>query len=227
MKAEERTVEPVDIGNKIKNARAKAGLTQEQAAEALGVSRQTISNWENEKTYPDIVSVVKMSDLYGVSLDHLLKGEPPMSEYLDYLGESTNIVKSRDRLAGLILAAVCLGVWTVSLLAFWCFTSGSDAMGYSLLYLWLLLPVTIFTVSLAAGKNGCWGRLKWFAPPVFGLAYMLAQYATFQMANMLSTGILRTPEWGMFLAGALISLAGMGLGAGIRRLKARLRRCEK
>ena len=39
----------LDIGAKIKDARAAAGLTQEQAAEALGVSRQTISNWENEK----------------------------------------------------------------------------------------------------------------------------------------------------------------------------------
>ena len=63
----------MDIGVKIKNARIKTNLTQEQAAEAIGVSRQTISNWENEKTYPDIVSVVKMSDLYDIILDRLLK----------------------------------------------------------------------------------------------------------------------------------------------------------
>ena len=61
----------MDIGIKIKNARIKANLTQEQVAEALSVSRQTISNWENEKTYPDIISVIKMSDLYDISLDHL------------------------------------------------------------------------------------------------------------------------------------------------------------
>ena len=60
----------MDIGTKIKNARISANLTQEQVAEALDVSRQTISNWENEKTYPDIVSVVKMSHLYNISLDH-------------------------------------------------------------------------------------------------------------------------------------------------------------
>ena len=63
----------MDIGKRIQEARLNAKLTQENAAEALGVSRQTISNWENEKTYPDIVSVVKMSDLYSVSLDRLLK----------------------------------------------------------------------------------------------------------------------------------------------------------
>ena len=63
----------MNIGKKIQTARQNVNLTQEQAAEVLGVSRQTISNWENEKTYPDIVSVVKMSDLYSISLDRLLR----------------------------------------------------------------------------------------------------------------------------------------------------------
>lgn len=45
----------MEIGSKIKKSRIDAKLTQEQAAEALGISRQTISNWENEKSYPDIV----------------------------------------------------------------------------------------------------------------------------------------------------------------------------
>lgn len=68
----------MDIGTKIKNARLAAKLTQEQAAEGLGVSRQTMSNWENGKTYPDIISVIQMSDLYDISLDHLLKEEKSM-----------------------------------------------------------------------------------------------------------------------------------------------------
>ena len=76
---------PMEIGAKLRQARIAAGLTQEQTAEALGVSRQSISNWENEKNYPDIVSVVRLSDLYAVSLDALLKEEAPMSDYLDYL----------------------------------------------------------------------------------------------------------------------------------------------
>ena len=63
----------MDIGMKMKKARINVGLTQEQVAEALGVSRQTISNWENDKTYPDIISVIKISNLYNVSLDHLLR----------------------------------------------------------------------------------------------------------------------------------------------------------
>ena len=63
----------MEIGSKLKKARNEKGLTQEQTADALGVSRQTISNWENNKSYPDIISVKKMSEIYSISLDHLLK----------------------------------------------------------------------------------------------------------------------------------------------------------
>ena len=68
-----------DIGSKIKAARLEKKLTQEQVAELLGVSRQTISNWENEKSYPDIISVIKMSDCYEVSLDYLQQEEKQKS----------------------------------------------------------------------------------------------------------------------------------------------------
>lgn len=95
----------MNIGNKLKIARAGSGLTQEEVAEKLQVSRQTISNWETEKSYPDIVSVIKLSDLYKVSLDELLKGDKKM---IDHLNESTNIVKSNKKLIIAILANVFL-----------------------------------------------------------------------------------------------------------------------
>lgn len=111
----------VEIGSKIKKSRIDAKLTQEQAAEALGISRQTISNWENEKSYPDIVSVLKMSDLYGVSLDYLLKGDSPMKNYLDYIEESTNVVKSKVKLSKLILILSYLVIWAFNIMVSWFF----------------------------------------------------------------------------------------------------------
>ena len=125
---------PMEIGAKLRQARIAAGLTQEQTAEALGVSRQSISNWENEKNYPDIVSVVRLSDLYAVSLDALLKEEAPMSDYLDYLEESTNTVRSRREQSLLILLCVYLGIWAVSVLFFWLLTGPDDAMGYGIVF---------------------------------------------------------------------------------------------
>lgn len=61
------------ISDKLKNARIRAGMTQEFVAEQLGISRQTMSNWENGRSCPDIASVLKLSELYQLSLDALLK----------------------------------------------------------------------------------------------------------------------------------------------------------
>lgn len=85
------------LGQKLKEARIESGLSQENVAEKINVSRQTISNWENEKTYPDIISVIKLSDLYSISLDTLLKGDQKMVEHLE---ESTNVVESNKKLIG-------------------------------------------------------------------------------------------------------------------------------
>ena len=221
----------MDIGNRIRDARKQANMTQEDAAEALCVSRQTISNWENEKTWPDIVSVVRMSDLYHVTLDFLLKGEQTMSkDYVTYLEESTNTVKSHRKLGKIILVASALVIWAIAMIVFWCIISPSDALGYSFMFLWLILPLTIFTVSLITGLHDYWGKFKWLAVPIFGILYMLSEFMTFSMANMVSFGTenilimsnFLSYVW-MILAGAAVSAAGLGLGTLIRWRKGRTR----
>ena len=102
----------MEIGKKLKNARIEAGLTQEKAAEKIDVSRQTISNWENEKSYPDIISVIALRDQYSVSLDELLKGDQKMAEHLE---ESTNVVKSNKKLTGAILLNIILMILLIAL----------------------------------------------------------------------------------------------------------------
>ena len=121
----------MDIGGKIKKSRTDAKITQEQAAQALGISRQTISNWENERSYPDIVSVLKMSDLYSVSLDYLLKGEGPMKDYLDYIEESTNTVKSKTRLSKLLVVLSYLVIWAFNIMAYYGSTGRWSPMDYA------------------------------------------------------------------------------------------------
>ena len=93
------------IGVKLKEARLQAGLTQENVAEEIQVTRQTISNWETEKSFPDIVSVIKLSTLYNISLDKLLKGDEEMIKHLE---KSTNIVKSNQKLIIAIIANVMM-----------------------------------------------------------------------------------------------------------------------
>ena len=202
-----------DIGSKIKAARVEKKFTQEQVAEVLGVSRQTISNWENGKSYPDIISVIKMSDCYGVSLDYLLKGEEKMSAYYDFLEESTNVVKSTGNRNKIIIILSYLLIWALAMIVFWFFTSGSDAMGYSLMYLWIILPVTTFVESVLIGKNDFFGKGKWGFSLFFGLMYMLAEYGTFKMANNIAFNKLNAPDFGMIVAGVIISAIGILLGS--------------
>ena len=65
----------MEIGKQIKKYRSKLSLSQEEFADKIFVTRQTVSNWENDKSYPDINSLVLMSNVFGVSLDNLIKGD--------------------------------------------------------------------------------------------------------------------------------------------------------
>lgn len=65
----------MELGNRIKKFREKINLSQEELADKIYTSRQTISNWENDKTYPDINSLKLLSNLFDVSLDDLVEGD--------------------------------------------------------------------------------------------------------------------------------------------------------
>lgn len=106
----------MEISEKLKEARANSGLTQEQVAEKIMVSRQTISNWENGKSLPDIVSVINMSELYQISLDELLKGDQRMKEKLE---KDADIFKTNKRLiltTGILVLAVAM-IYLISICA--------------------------------------------------------------------------------------------------------------
>ena len=65
----------MELGNQIKKYRSKFHISQEQLADRIYVSRQTISNWENEKSYPDVNSLVFLSEVFQTSIDNLIKGD--------------------------------------------------------------------------------------------------------------------------------------------------------
>ena len=65
----------MELSSRIKELRNEKGWSQEVLAQRAYVSRQTISNWETERSYPDVHSLLILSDLFGVSLDELIKGD--------------------------------------------------------------------------------------------------------------------------------------------------------
>ena len=73
----------MNLGDKLLKLRKDNKMSQEEFAEALDVTRQTVSNWENYKSYPDINTIVKISDKFSVSLDVLLKGDTKMIDNID------------------------------------------------------------------------------------------------------------------------------------------------
>ncbi len=73
----------MDLGQRLRQARLEAGMTQEELGKQLGVSRQTLSNWENGRSLPDVGSAVKLGKLYNISLDKLLSGQEIIQQFED------------------------------------------------------------------------------------------------------------------------------------------------
>lgn len=105
----------MELGNQIKKYRSEMQLSQEELADRVYVSRQTISNWENEKSYPDVNSLVLLSEVFQTSIDNLIKGDIEMMkekineheiERFHYYGRIFSI-----HFVILILSAVPLFIW--------------------------------------------------------------------------------------------------------------------
>jgi len=129
----------MSISEVIKQARVESDLSQEAAAEKIGVSRQTLSNWENGKNFPDIISVVALSDTYGISLDSLMKGDKKMMAHLE---ESTNVKKSNRQVIATIIAITIALIGT----ALFIITTGGDYLYFVDLPSWISLIIPILAV---------------------------------------------------------------------------------
>ncbi|MCT6840190.1 MAG: helix-turn-helix domain-containing protein [Apilactobacillus kunkeei] len=73
----------MQFGDRLKQQRKIKELTQDDVGKQLNVSRQTISSWENENSYPDIKSLIQLSNLYNISLDTMLKEDNGMKEFIE------------------------------------------------------------------------------------------------------------------------------------------------
>ena len=94
----------MNLGKELQELRTKNNISQEAMAEKLNVSRQTISNWENSKSYPDILLLIQLCDVYGISLDDLIKGDEKLLK---------SIEKDKKRSKKLI----CVFVFTIIILS--------------------------------------------------------------------------------------------------------------
>lgn len=92
----------MNLGNKIQEIRKKNKMSQEEFAELFNVTRQTISSWENSKSYPDIETLIKLSDKFDISLDILLKEDKVMIKEID------KKIKNYKRIKKILFVLCCV-----------------------------------------------------------------------------------------------------------------------
>lgn len=85
----------MNLGNSLFHARKRCGLSQEEVAEKLGVSRQTISKWETDETLPDIRQSKKMANLYHMSLDELIVFDIDVKEIQEVIEKTSDTVSDK------------------------------------------------------------------------------------------------------------------------------------
>ncbi|MDO5061946.1 MAG: helix-turn-helix transcriptional regulator [Peptostreptococcaceae bacterium] len=95
----------MNIADRIRELRKSKGISQEELAEKLGVSRQAISKWESEQSIPDIDKILSLSDYFEVSTDYLLKGIEPLTS-------TSKPMKKRFILSFVIAFALLSGIFS-------------------------------------------------------------------------------------------------------------------
>lgn len=108
----------MNLAEKLQQLRKKNNLSQEQLADKLGISRQSISKWESEQSLPESDKIVKLSEIFGVTTDYLLKdiNECPENSVLYVKDKNPNFSNKKMRL---IIATICIIFSIISIFAMW------------------------------------------------------------------------------------------------------------
>lgn len=132
----------MELGKQIKKYRHELNMSQDALAEKVYVSRQTISNWENDKSYPDVNSLVFLSEAFGTSIDNLIKGD------LELMKEEvrTEDKKGFEKLSWIFAILLLLAIMSpIPLVHF---------LGYVGIAIWVvLMAVTLYVAMLVEKKK--------------------------------------------------------------------------
>ena len=125
----------MELGKRIYDLRVKSGLSQDKLAELLDVSRQSISKWENNLAVPDLDKIVKLSNIFDISLDELIKGEVVKTNDIDPNTTNHQHFFTKSQTIGMILLVVSLFIILVFTLV-------------NALALGLLISIPLFVCSI-------------------------------------------------------------------------------
>ena len=231
----------MELNEKLQAARIQNKLTQEQVCQQIGVSRQTLSSWENGKTFPDIVSLINLCGLYRLSLDDLL-GTGESDDYIGFLDRAIAALKKRQKLYKIVELSVLATLMLDSVAAFFLTYTSSDTYGYFpgvqsgiyLSYRSIVIPFAILIVSLFIGVDTSWHNERWLLIPIIAGAFVLtSDYTLYTSAylikvmsgsaafgtedGMLAVSLLISQGITAFLLASGVTAAGLGIGTVYRR----------
>lgn len=163
----------MSLGERIYRLRTEKNLSQGDLAEMLAVSRQSISKWENNSATPDLEKIVKLSEIFGISLDELVKGEnisySNQNVMVSTAGKTNDIGSSQRKIVGIILLCVAF----VVILLFMAIGGGLSGIIFALPF--LTCGILCFVLKRNIGFWCAW-----------------ALYILFSLYMYWATGIMRT-----------------------------------
>ena len=201
----------MSIGRRLYQARVASGLTQEQAAEKLCVSRQTISNWENDKTVPDVVMAQRITAAYGIQMNTLFMDEASMNAQYENSSRPISTRTGKERLRVVLLSYLC--VWLGCILFFWIFAQGGGFAAFYAIFIYYIIfhsASAVFAFLFGLLKTDM--KSLFYLLLIFGLAHLLLPYFTFSVAS----GNTDNFDFPSFCMGLFLGFAGMLLGVLVR-----------
>ena len=117
----------MDIGSTIRTIRTNHGLSQDQMAELFHVTRQTVSNWENNRHYPDLSTLIKISEEFGLSLDEIVKSDEAFVAEVDNNKKQLSKLQRIVKIVIMISFAIILAMSGLFILFYYANLPTSDA----------------------------------------------------------------------------------------------------
>lgn len=156
----------MQLGQTIIKIRKENELTQEEFAKRFNVTRQTVSNWENEKSYPDLVTLVKISDEFGCTLDAMLKENPDMTEKMNKnmkYGESSALMGG--------ICSICLFIAAIEMIIL------QVGSWYWYVVMLLICALNVEAVHITLNQAKSEGKKSMIQLGLFYLAYAVIAFA--------------------------------------------------
>ncbi|MCD8146997.1 MAG: helix-turn-helix domain-containing protein [Clostridiales bacterium] len=141
----------MNIADRIQQLRKAKGISQEELADRVGVSRQAVSKWESEQSVPDLNKIILLSDYFGVTTDYLLKGIEPLPEQPMKGKPDAHIFTAVGTAFNFIGLVTAVGIWLTY------YTELSVMVGFIL----MAMGCAVFAIGQFLGENAR-SAARWF-----------------------------------------------------------------